>query len=48
LNLPAALKAHLDQSVPPLEIIVVDDASTDESRTIVKRLNAGHRITGVQ
>jgi len=40
--LEAALGAHLDQSAPPLEIIVVDDASTDESCAIVERLAAKH------
>ena len=42
--LESALVAHLNQSALPLEIIVVDDASTDESRTIVKRLAARHPI----
>ena len=36
----AALRAHLDQSVPPLEIIVVDDASTDDSCAIVEGIVA--------
>ena len=40
--LEAALQAHLAQSVPPLEIIVVDDASTDESVAIVERLATEH------
>ncbi len=40
--LEAALQAHLDQTAPPLEIIVVDDASTDESCAIVERLAAQH------
>ena len=40
--LEAALHAHLAQSVPPLEIIVVDDASSDESVAIVERLAAEH------
>lgn len=40
--LEAALHAHLSQSVPPLEIIVVDDASTDESVAIVERLATAH------
>ena len=40
--LEGALVAHLNQSALPLEIIVVDDASTDESRTIVERLAARH------
>ncbi len=40
--LEAALNAHLGQSVPPLEIIVVDDASSDESVAIVERLAMEH------
>ena len=40
--LEAALHAHLGQSVPPLEIIVVDDASSDGSVAIVERLAADH------
>lgn len=42
--LESALVAHLNQSALSLEIIVVDDASTDESRMIVKRLAALHPI----
>jgi glycosyltransferase involved in cell wall biosynthesis len=40
--LEAALHAHLSQSVPPLEIIVVDDASTDDSCAVVERVAAEH------
>ena len=40
--LEAALHAHLDQSVPPLEIIVVDDASTDDSCAVIERVAAQH------
>jgi glycosyltransferase involved in cell wall biosynthesis len=40
--LEAALEAHLAQTVPPLEIIVVDDASTDESVAIVERMAVEH------
>jgi glycosyltransferase involved in cell wall biosynthesis len=40
--LEAALAAHLGQTVPPLEIIVVDDASSDASVAIVERLVAEH------
>lgn len=41
--LERALEAHLDQSLPPAEVIVVDDASTDASRAVVERVAAGHR-----
>ena len=37
-----ALRAHLDQTRPPLEVIVVDDASTDDSVAIVERLASQH------
>jgi hypothetical protein len=40
--LPAALRAHLEQTVPPVEVIVVDDASTDDSCAVVERLAATH------
>lgn len=40
--LEAALAAHLHQTAPPLEIIVVDDASTDDSCAIVERVAARH------
>jgi GT2 family glycosyltransferase len=36
--LEAALRAHLEQTRPPLEVIVVDDASTDDSVAIVEGL----------
>ena len=39
-DIAEALQAHLNQSVPPLEIIVVDDASTDDSCAIVERIAA--------
>jgi glycosyltransferase involved in cell wall biosynthesis len=38
--LPTALPAHLRQRVPPLEVLVVDDASIDDSCTVVERLAA--------
>jgi glycosyltransferase involved in cell wall biosynthesis len=37
-----ALRAHLVQRVPPDEVIVVDDASTDSSGEILARLAAAH------
>lgn len=40
--LEGALRAHLDQSVPPLEILVIDDASTDDSCARVERLAEQH------
>lgn len=41
--LPRALDALLSQEVPPDEIIVVDDCSTDSSRDIVARYAAKNR-----
>lgn len=40
--LEAALQTQLTQWVPPLEIIVVDDASTDGSCSVVERVAAKH------
>jgi glycosyltransferase involved in cell wall biosynthesis len=40
--LRAALQAHLDQSQPPVEIIVVDDGSTDDSLSLVQEVAAAH------
>ncbi len=40
--LEGALRAHLDQSVSPLEILVIDDASTDDSCARVERLAQQH------
>jgi glycosyltransferase involved in cell wall biosynthesis len=40
--LETALRAHLEQTVPPLEILVVDDGSTDDSCAVVERVAACH------
>ena len=40
MYLEGALRAQLDQSRPPDEIIVVDDASTDDSRALVEEIAA--------
>ncbi len=40
--LPECLQAILDQSVPPTEIIVIDDASTDNSVAVIERLAEIH------
>lgn len=40
--LKAALEAHLGQRAAPCEVIVVDDASTDDSRAIVEDVAARH------
>jgi len=40
--LEGALRAHVEQTRPPLEVIVVDDASTDESCSVVERAAARH------
>lgn len=38
--LEAAVSAHLAQTRPPLEVIVVDDASTDDSLAVIAALQA--------
>src|SRR5438034_2246469 len=38
--LPVCLKAILAQSVAPIELIVVDDASTDNSVEVIRRFAA--------
>lgn len=40
--LDAALNALLSQSLAPLEVLVVDDASTDESCSVVEKIAATH------
>ena len=35
-NLRDALDSALDQTIAPLEIVVVDDGSTDESRSVLR------------
>ncbi|MGZ5125784.1 MAG: glycosyltransferase family 2 protein, partial [Burkholderiales bacterium] len=40
--LPRCLRSVLDQDVPPDELIVVDDQSTDDSVTVVRSTIAGH------
>lgn len=42
LYIGAALRAHLDQTAPPREILVVDDASTDDSVRLVSALIGTH------
>lgn len=42
--LPRALDALLSQSVPPREILVVDDASTDDSRSVIEGYARRHRV----
>lgn len=41
-ELERAVTSHLGQSRPPLEIVLVDDASTDDSRAVIDRLVARH------
>ena len=42
--LPRSVGSFLSQTVPPLEIIVVDDASTDNSLEVLNELAAKHSI----
>ncbi len=41
-HLPRCLRSVLDQESPPDELIVVDDASTDDSVATIKSLIAGN------
>ena len=45
--LPRSLNALLAQSVPPAEIIVIDDASTDHSRDVLQAFAAQHPLLRV-
>jgi len=40
--LETSLLSHVNQMLRPMEIIVVDDGSTDESCDIVERIAASH------
>jgi glycosyltransferase involved in cell wall biosynthesis len=42
-----AIESALAQSVPPLEIIVVDDGSTDDTPRILEQRYAGHSVVKV-
>ena len=42
--LECSLAAILQQSVPPLEVIVLDDASTDNSVEVIRRFAAQHPV----
>lgn len=42
--LPACLEALAQQSVPALEILVIDDGSTDDSVSVIERLARSHPI----
>ena len=43
-HLPSSLGAIVNQSVQPLELIVLDDASTDNSVEVIKQLAARHQV----
>ena len=40
--LPRCLRSVLEQQVPPDELIVIDDRSTDDSAAVIRSLIAGH------
>ena len=42
--LSAALRAILNQSVPPTEVIVIDDASTDNSMEVIREFAKKHSV----
>jgi glycosyltransferase involved in cell wall biosynthesis len=42
--LPQAIESALNQNYPNVEIIVVDDGSTDQSRTVLQQYEDDHRI----
>jgi glycosyltransferase involved in cell wall biosynthesis len=42
--LPTAIRAIVSQSVQPLEVILIDDGSTDDSVSVIKDLAAKHPI----
>lgn len=44
--LPAAIQSALDQTLAPLEVIVIDDGSTDNSAEVVEQF--GHPVTFVR
>ena len=42
-----AIESALAQSVPPVEVIVVDDGSTDDTPSVLERHYAGHSVVKV-